>query len=302
MTLRQLEAFYWAATFGSFSAAAGKLHMTQSALSKRIAELEAVLGSKLFNRDAYRPVLTAQGRVLLEKARRMLQLQSEIHDTVRSAALEDHECRFGVTELVALTWLPDLVAQVRRKYPNAVLEPYVDLSAPLHQKLIDGEIDFAVTPAQCPAPGIVNALLVPVEFALMASPKVVPPGTELSAQLLERLPVLTQIQGSGLNPLFDGWMHGHGLNVRRILGSNSLAAIAGMVVGQLGVAFLPTGYYAPLVRRGDLCLLRMEARMPLLDYYLSYRADETNPLARALFGLVVAACDFGCASHVPRVE
>lgn len=52
MTLKQLEAFYLAATLGSFSLAAQRAHVTQSSLSKRIAELEAYLGTGLFDRSS----------------------------------------------------------------------------------------------------------------------------------------------------------------------------------------------------------------------------------------------------------
>jgi DNA-binding transcriptional LysR family regulator len=50
MTLKQIEAFYWAAKLGSFAIAAQRLHVTQSSLSKRIAELEQSVGATLFDR------------------------------------------------------------------------------------------------------------------------------------------------------------------------------------------------------------------------------------------------------------
>lgn len=50
MTLKQLEAFYWAATCVNFTVAAERVHLSVSSLSKRIAELEASLGVELFDR------------------------------------------------------------------------------------------------------------------------------------------------------------------------------------------------------------------------------------------------------------
>jgi DNA-binding transcriptional LysR family regulator len=292
MTLRQLEAFFWAAQFGSFSAAAIKLHMTQSALSKRIGELEAALGNKLFDRGFYRPRLTAHGRMLLDKARQMLTLQGEIHDAMRSAEALEGECRFGVTELVAMTWLPDLVTLIRKAYPNVVLEPYVDLSHRLREKLVEGTIDFAVMPLNSFQPGLTNEMLAQVEFSLMASPRLVAPGTMLTSGMLAELPVLTQNSGSSVTPIFDAWAHANGLGLRRILGSNSLSAIGHMVVAQLGIAFLPTAYFSPLVQTGRLCCLNTAAELPRLDYFLTYRTDETSALARAMRDAVIKASDF----------
>ena len=53
MTLKQLEAFYWAATCASFAVAAERLHLSVSSLSKRIAELEDALGRPLFDRSGH---------------------------------------------------------------------------------------------------------------------------------------------------------------------------------------------------------------------------------------------------------
>jgi DNA-binding transcriptional LysR family regulator len=51
MTLKELEAFHLAATLGSFALAAQRAHITQSSLSKRIAELESWAGAELFDRS-----------------------------------------------------------------------------------------------------------------------------------------------------------------------------------------------------------------------------------------------------------
>ena len=74
MTLKQLEAFYWAAASSSFAVAADRLHVSQSSLSKRIAELEGQLRKVLFDRSGHRAALTDAGQQLLPLARRMLGL------------------------------------------------------------------------------------------------------------------------------------------------------------------------------------------------------------------------------------
>jgi hypothetical protein len=73
MTLKQLEAFYWAATCLNFSVAAERVHLSVSSLSKRIAELEASLGVQLFDRSGRAAELTPQGEQLLPRIRELLQ-------------------------------------------------------------------------------------------------------------------------------------------------------------------------------------------------------------------------------------
>jgi DNA-binding transcriptional LysR family regulator len=60
-SIKQLEALFWAGRLGTFQAAAHRLHSTQSAVSKRIAELEAALRRELFDRTRRTAQLTPAG-------------------------------------------------------------------------------------------------------------------------------------------------------------------------------------------------------------------------------------------------
>ena len=83
MNLRFLEAFYWIAKLGSFSAAAAKLHATPAAISERIRTLEEDLGVRVFERDSRKVSLTAHGQRLLPYAEQMLALRDAMKETVR---------------------------------------------------------------------------------------------------------------------------------------------------------------------------------------------------------------------------
>ena len=78
LTLKQLEAVYWVARLGTFGAAADRLYTTQSAISKRINELEVFFVTSLFDRSRRTVQLTAKGRELLEAAEEMLQARDQI--------------------------------------------------------------------------------------------------------------------------------------------------------------------------------------------------------------------------------
>ena len=71
-SIKQLEAFWWAATCTNFATAAERVHLSVSSLSKRISELEASLGHQLFDRSGHRAVLTDEGQRLLPSAREVL--------------------------------------------------------------------------------------------------------------------------------------------------------------------------------------------------------------------------------------
>ncbi len=84
MDTQSLQAFIAVADTASFSLAGERLHLTQPAISKRIAALEAQTDAKLFDRINRRVSLTEAGRLLLPQARRILQLVEEsrrqLHD------------------------------------------------------------------------------------------------------------------------------------------------------------------------------------------------------------------------------
>ena len=92
MTLEQLEAFYLAATLGSFALAAQRVHVTQSSLSKPIAELEAWVGAELFDRSGQRAQLTEAGHRILAVAKQMLELKEGIREALDGAPVLEGPC------------------------------------------------------------------------------------------------------------------------------------------------------------------------------------------------------------------
>src|ERR1700724_2116124 len=109
-SLLQIEAFYWAARFGSFHAAARHLHFTQPAISARIKELESVLDLKLFERRQRKVELTAGGRNVLIYAEKVLNAGQELESVGASRAPLRGLLRLGANESSALGCLPDILA------------------------------------------------------------------------------------------------------------------------------------------------------------------------------------------------
>ncbi|KAB2899202.1 MAG: LysR family transcriptional regulator, partial [Burkholderiaceae bacterium] len=143
-SIKQLEAFWWAATCANFATAAQRVHLSVSSLSKRITELESALGQVLFDRSGHRAMLTEAGERLLPAALDVLNAMAALGQALDTRAALTGHCRFGVGDLSALTWLPAFVAAARQAHPHLVLEPCVDVGGVLERRLDDGELDFAV--------------------------------------------------------------------------------------------------------------------------------------------------------------
>ena len=105
-TFKQMEALYWIVQLGSFEAAARKLNASQSAISKRINELESTFDFPVFDRTSRTARVTDKGSELFEYAKELLDRRDEIVERVSANEILARRIRIGVTELTALTWLP----------------------------------------------------------------------------------------------------------------------------------------------------------------------------------------------------
>ena len=114
MTFKQLEALYWIAQLGGFSQAAHKLHTTQSAVSKRVQELEALFDTALFDRSQRAARLTDKGEEMFVVAKKLLAQRDAAVEQFGKPDVLERRVRIGVTELTAMTWLPQLIASIHQ--------------------------------------------------------------------------------------------------------------------------------------------------------------------------------------------
>jgi DNA-binding transcriptional LysR family regulator len=296
MTLKEIEAFYWAANLGSFSIAATRLHVTQSSLSKRIVELEESIGAQLFDRSSKRAQLTEAGHRLVPLAGKMLNLKDQFQSEVLASTSMAGVCRFGVSELVSLTWLPDFTRLVNQDHPALVLEPYVDLARNLERKVQRGELDFSVAPGPGQGAQVMGNVIGRVEFTWVASPARISARKLLRKTDLEQHPVITMTEGSGLTRAIEAWSSEQGITMHRTLGCNSLMAIVALVLADMGISFLPTQFMKPWVEQGALVSLKSDPPLPSLNYYFFQRADDSRTLLQAMQSYVMRVADFATPS------
>lgn len=292
MTLKQLEAFYWAVTCESFSIAAMRLHLSQSSLSKRIKELESSLGKELFDRNSRRAQLTPAGRALLPHARQLLTSAEHIKATLGSEESVRGTCRFGVGEIAASSWLPRFVAKVKHQFPELLLEPYVELGRELEAKLLAGELDFAMIAMRSTHPQLECQRLTNAEFIWAVSS-----GLTLSARhaedLLPLLPIISLHKSAGTQRILDTWLQSQQCRHPPIITCNNLSSMAGLTAAGLGMSYFPKGWLRPLIDKDILRIVPTRTPLRKLDYYFHWRTDDTRPFIRKLRSLMASHADYG---------
>lgn len=141
----QLDAFLAIAETGSFSGAATRLHLTQPAVSKRIALLESHLDSKLFDRLGKRVALTPAGQGLLPHARRILQTVADAERAI-GALGGDVAGRLSIatSHHIGLHRLPPVLSEYSQRYPAVQLDLHFLDSEKALEAIANGEFDVGV--------------------------------------------------------------------------------------------------------------------------------------------------------------
>lgn len=292
-TIKQMEAFYWSSLLGSFSASSKKLHTTQSAIAKRVAELEAFAGQPLLERRPKALALTQAGRRLFELAEELLELNSRIVQKMTDAASYEGVVRLGATELIGLTWLANLIDQTSRRYPRIQLMPDIDAGVTLYERLGAGTLDLAIMPGPFWSYEYACVPLKSVGNVWMASPNLdIDFDSLLSPHDLVPYPVITQPTNSVLSHLYDAWFTEQGLSVKRVLTCNSLGIVAQLTMLGLGISYLPPSYFGPLVASGELRKLNVAPDLPRVHYYVVYKKSVLSPIVAKIIELAQQVCDF----------
>lgn len=290
--IKQLEAMYWAGRLGSFQAAANRLHTTQSAISKRIAELEVALGRKLFDRTRRNAQLTRAGARVAEGAEQMLAIAKQLMDEVTEPEQVQAIFRLAATELIGLTWLPALLKRLAAEFPGLRVEVDVHGGGALLEQLNKGRYDLALLPG--PLWGrIYEALPMQIlERKWMASPKLRIPKRLHTVEELASFPIASQYSDSIHAQLQSAWFHRAGYPLRNLVQAHSFTVIGDLTRAGAVVAQLPVGYYTALLRRKELIPIDVTPELPDVQYFAVYRRGSSHKLAAQIARIAQATCDF----------
>lgn len=147
ISLRQLRAFVAVAEHASFTVGARELHLTQSAVSMLVRQLESELGLPLFDRVRRRVQLTETGRQLLPLAQRMLDdLRQVVDGALDLRSLRRGRLRLGLPQLLACTWMPPLLAEYERRHPEVTLKLVDTTADEVVGAVRAGDVDLGLGP------------------------------------------------------------------------------------------------------------------------------------------------------------
>ncbi len=289
MNIKHLETFIHIVGKGSFAAAAEALHTTQSTVSARVKDLEHYLGVELFDRSAHRASLTAKGRELLVMSQEITGALQRLRERISDQSAITGTLRLGVVGVVAGTWLPSLVRELRMRHPSLQLQLEVNLSKILVRKLHSGaQLDAVVIAGRWEDDELRCEVVGTEKFAWMASPSLGLPQRFHSPFDLAAHPVVGFSAESFHHAVIKAWFSAGGVQYQPTIICNSMEVIARLVAQGQGVGLLPCEYYGEEVALGKLKVLQTEPEIPDVDFTMLSIAKAPTVMVSALANAVKA--------------
>ena len=144
LSLDSLRTLVITQDLGGFGRASERLGRTPSAISLQMKRLQDEIGVPLFRKQGRKTLLTEQGEIALRYARKVLELNDEMIDTLRGSSLSG-VVRIGFAQDFAVNVLPLVIARFGALYPLVKLEVTVDRGQVLMQAIDSGDLDLALT-------------------------------------------------------------------------------------------------------------------------------------------------------------
>jgi DNA-binding transcriptional LysR family regulator len=154
VSLRQLRAFLAVARLRHFRRAAESLHLTQPAVSRLVADLEAELDVRLFDRNTREVVPTEAGRYLQSAMERVLEELESVLTHVHSESERRHgKVRVAAAPTLSAGLMPQCIAACARDYPELTVQLHDQVQTLVLDSVRGGEVDFglAIEPADSEA-------------------------------------------------------------------------------------------------------------------------------------------------------
>jgi DNA-binding transcriptional LysR family regulator len=284
MELNYLRSFYEVTKDGSFTAAARRLHISQSALSKAVALLESQEGVKLLVRSKAGVTLTPIGQEIFAKAEKLFALVAEIKATCKG---REEVCEgllaFGASDHVSNYLLLPILKEMQEIFPGVLPRMMGGTPNENIERLIRAEIEFAMSFTRVSSPSIKYEAIASMEMVVVASPELLRREKSPSlSRLIEKYGLIgspkTQYQHHPLSPLTATLAQEPKLTLEA---STQEAQKRYCILG-VGIAYLARFMVESELREGNLVELRLK-KPQFVTLLLATRRDRELSLNSKTF-------------------
>lgn len=267
MDINNLKAFIAVADKRSFSRSAEVLHLTQPAVSKRIAALESELETRLFDRVGRQVHLTEAGNVLLPSARQISSELDRIEELIANLGREvSGRLRMVASHYVGVYRMPPMLKQFREQFPKVDLDLHFTSSAEAANGVLDGRYEMALCALNGEPAARLKALKVWDEplHLVTGNDHPLTHQSELSLELLMQCPAVLPSGSSITRSIVDSHLATLNQRPAEVLETSHLETVKMMISVGLGWGCLPATMIDDSVTRLDLPALNMRRQISLV--------------------------------------
>ena len=265
MNLRSLHYFVKLSDLRHFSKAAEACFVSQPTLSTQIKKLEDELGVQLVERSPRKIMLTPVGEEIAERARLILSDVDQIRAVARRAGdPADGNLRLGLFPTLAPYFLPHVIPNIRKQYPNLRLQLAEEKTEDILKMLQQGELDAALLALPINDDGLDMEILFEEPFVMA-----LPGGHPLEAK--DQI-TLKDLNGNELLLLDEGHcLREHALEVCTLAGAHeradfhatSMETLRQMVAANVGITLMPLlSVKPPIAQTSNLVTKRFASPAP----------------------------------------
>ena len=237
---------------GSFTAAASVVHLSHSAISIQMKQLEQQLGVPLFIKGRRPATLTPLGEEIVEKARDII----ERLDSLKSLAVADDmggKVNLGFIPTTLQTLLPVVLERLRRNFPKLQVSVRSGLSGSLAKAVEEHELDFAFLSAPVSARPMVRLHEIGAEPLFLITAKSNKSRAK-EADILRQNPYIAFSRRTWLGEQIASHLTQRGLMIEPVIELDSIDAIEHLVIRGFGVSIVPQRLLAAPLQDTLRCL------------------------------------------------
>ncbi|MGY6273206.1 LysR substrate-binding domain-containing protein [Achromobacter denitrificans] len=287
MNLRQLKYFVRVVEMQNMTRAAESLHVAQPALSQQMSLLEETLGVALLVRGAKGVQATAEGLLLYRHAQTILrQVDSTRSLLSRTADQVTGTVSIGLASSTARMLALPLMRRAKAELPSVVLEIVDVPSADLTKLVLQGRIDFSLSPDQQPMQGLQRTPLLRESLFLLAHASVALPRRILGIADFAALPLVLPSLPNTLRARLDHAFLTAGLTCNLFAEASTSAILIPAVRSAMAATILPCSAAQPEIAEGSIVAHPLDDS---LSRELVLCASESLPQSQAV-SRVVAMC------------
>jgi DNA-binding transcriptional LysR family regulator len=239
--IQQLRGFYYSAKLGSFSKAAKKLSLTQSAVSQQVKALEEKLEVYLFDRYGPKMELTLDGEIFLDLITSIVESMESLQSTFEDLKGQSKgTVTFAATTMMIMDVLPYIVKKFKKRFPQVkinILERRWNEVVSLAQA---GEIDFGLSPVKDMPQNLIFLELKPLTRVLITS-RDHPLSLQKQVDLedVAKYPVIAYESGTITRGEFDRVFKEANLDLDIVMEATNVETIKRYVEMGIGIAIVP---------------------------------------------------------------